>query len=166
MNEHAGPACALSILIVGVFAVLLHDRGQPNSNGIPIAQKSSAAMPDHETQLDSPPVPTSERRAEVPSIVESSRPIESDRSSPPKSSLASRPAEEKPEPGGEGGSQPVQRHAARSPFTVVLSGEKLVDVATRVYGSADSTGDLWRANRDQVAQVDSVLARGTLLRTP
>ena len=29
MNEHAGPACALSVLIVGVFAVLLHDKDRP-----------------------------------------------------------------------------------------------------------------------------------------
>ena len=31
MNEHAGPACALSVLIVGVFAVLLHDKSPPST---------------------------------------------------------------------------------------------------------------------------------------
>ena len=36
MNEHAGPACALSVLIVGLFAVLLHDRGQPTPAGNPL----------------------------------------------------------------------------------------------------------------------------------
>ncbi len=49
---------------------------------------------------------------------------------------------------------------------MVEPGEKLADVATRVYGSPDEAEALWRANRDQVAMIDSALAKGTLLRTP
>jgi hypothetical protein len=56
--------------------------------------------------------------------------------------------------------------APKSPFTVVQEGEKLADVANRVYGTSDAAESLWRANRDQVSLIDSPLSRGTLLRTP
>jgi hypothetical protein len=49
---------------------------------------------------------------------------------------------------------------------VVEPGETLTDVATRVYGSADATEAVWKANRDQIARIDSPLVRGMLLRTP
>jgi hypothetical protein len=54
----------------------------------------------------------------------------------------------------------------KAPFTIVKAGEKLADVATRVYGTSDAAEPLWRANRDQVALIDSPLASGTILRTP
>jgi hypothetical protein len=42
----------------------------------------------------------------------------------------------------------------------------LSDVAIRVYGSSGSTETLWKANRDQLDRIDSLLANGSLLRTP
>ena len=176
MNEHAGPACALSVLIVGLFAVLLHDRGQPTPTKKPIAQNRSASVPDRtvppskdesprpvrEPRLASPPPPASARVVEPATPARS---IESAPISPPKAPSAP-PAESKTPAGGGERAKSTRALPARTPFTVVLSGETLADVAARVYGSSDSTRELWRANRDQVAQIDSVLARGMLLRTP
>jgi hypothetical protein len=51
-------------------------------------------------------------------------------------------------------------------FTVVEKGETLEDVSIRVYGSSDRVDTLWRANRDLLPSQDSVLAAGSLLRTP
>jgi nucleoid-associated protein YgaU len=51
-------------------------------------------------------------------------------------------------------------------FTVVEKGETLEDVSIRVYGSSDHVLTLWRANRDLLPRQDSVLAAGSLLRTP
>jgi nucleoid-associated protein YgaU len=55
---------------------------------------------------------------------------------------------------------------AKGSFTSVQAGEKLADVARRVYGTATATRSLWEANRDQVALIDSPLPSGILLRTP
>jgi hypothetical protein len=178
MNEHAGPACALSVLIVGFFAVLLHDRGQSTPTANPIAQNRSASVPDRvvspakdgsprpirEPQLASP-TPTASASAKM---VEAPSPSTSIEFAPISPSKPPSPSTAAPKPlmsGGEVARTP-RALPVRTPFTVVLSGETLADVATRVYGSSDSTRDLWKANRDQVARIDSVLARGMLLRTP
>ena len=183
MNEHAGPACALSVLIVGIFAVLLHERDQPplpSKSAIRNAADAKAGLPDpdpgnlalspiRETALISPPpsprtsilkeaaTPTPARKPEP-----SKRPAEPDRSvSGSRTSLpggkASQTRKVVPRPPPPG---------PRSPFTVVESGETLADVATRVYGSPEAREAVWKANRDQIARIDSPLARGTLLRTP
>lgn len=55
---------------------------------------------------------------------------------------------------------------ARKTFTAVTPGERLQDVARRVYGTADATERLWRANRDTLPGPDSPLQPGMLLRTP
>jgi hypothetical protein len=183
MNQHAGPACALSVLIVGLFAVLLHDRGQHPPTQIPTARNSPDHGPDRldppakigvartnlETQLASPSlIPVAKKVAEAP--IETSSPpvsqVRSERTSPPNGPSTPPPVAPKPISDGEDTVKPSAVPPVRSTFTVVRSGEKLADVATRVYGSSDSTEQLWRANRDQVSQIDSVLARGTLLRTP
>jgi hypothetical protein len=54
----------------------------------------------------------------------------------------------------------------RSAFTVVEADETIEDVALRVYGKAEKSERLWRANRDSLARKDSPLARGMVLRTP
>ena len=59
--------------------------------------------------------------------------------------------------------QPV---AARSSVTVAEPGERLIDVATRVYGTSLAVEELWRANRDRLANRDAPLVAGWLLRTP
>jgi hypothetical protein len=53
-----------------------------------------------------------------------------------------------------------------SAFTVVEANETITDVAVRVYGTAQETDLLWRANRDTMPRQDSALSPGTLLRTP
>jgi hypothetical protein len=180
MNEHAGPASALSVLIVGVFAVLLHDR-HPSPTPSPIPAKPTIASKVSPTESIEPPKrhqavpevtkpvgpPLEERspapqkppnpsvaRAEktLPSVVETSR----DRPSPaPVVPAPERPPAPRPLP-----------TTPKAPFTIVKAGEKLADVATRVYGTSDAAESLWMVNRDQVALIDSPLASGTILRTP
>ena len=58
------------------------------------------------------------------------------------------------------------RNGPRSSTTITLKGEQLVDVAIRVYGTAEATIQIWRANRDRLASVDSPVSEGWLLRTP
>jgi hypothetical protein len=58
------------------------------------------------------------------------------------------------------------RRAPRSAFTTVGEGERLGDVALRVYGSLEAKSLLWAANRDQVADPDETLRTGLALRTP
>ena len=65
--------------------------------------------------------------------------------------------------------KPVDRLRAgstRDSTTIVLKGERLGDVAARIYGTRDAASRLWRANRDQLPTVDSTVAEGWLLRTP
>jgi hypothetical protein len=54
----------------------------------------------------------------------------------------------------------------RKSFTMVAPGERLADVAQRVYGSPAAVERLWQANRDTLPNRDSPLPSGTLLRTP
>jgi nucleoid-associated protein YgaU len=176
MNEHAGPACALSGLIVGVFAVLLYEKDEPP----PVAKTTARSVVD-----------ASPRRVEVPPDGSLPGPKQDHRASPaPPAKSANAPTEvtavatpaprpqdagaaasvrEKPPSQPESRPEPAKRPSPalpRPPFTVVESGETLVDVATRIYGSGDSAEALWKANRDQLERIDSELSRGTLLRTP
>lgn len=57
-------------------------------------------------------------------------------------------------------------HEPRSAFTTSRDGESLADVAVRVYGTADKTETLWKANRDLLPHRNSPLSGGALLRTP
>jgi hypothetical protein len=73
--------------------------------------------------------------------------------------------------GSSGRHEPVPRSpnrtaGPRGDFTVVEPGETLADVAERVYGSDRAAESLWKANRDQLASLESPLPKGTLLRTP
>lgn len=54
----------------------------------------------------------------------------------------------------------------RASFTIVEPGERLVDVASRVYGTPEAAATLWRANRDRLRGVDAPVAAGLLIRTP
>ncbi len=173
MNEHAGPACALSVLIVGIFAVLLHDRGRPPVTSKAVAPEVKgteaprlAPGPDRVS-----PAPHRETAivAPVPKAVE--RPTASRDREPAPRNDEGPPRKSETKPSGAASSRPVPRtrpraRVPRSPFAVVEQGETLADVATRVYGSPGATEAIWKANRDQIARIDSPLARGTLLRTP
>ncbi len=182
MNEHAGPACALSGLIVAIFAVLLHDNSPPPPVPIAPAQDVSASEPPvasgGSSKSDAPPTiqPTRPR-----SIVESPAPAEKASSALPavvapviQVAASEPPRPPKPEPRPrlaetKAPVKPPKRPPPPSPrpsFAIVEPGESLEDVAARIYGSKDATEALWKANRDQVERIDSPLARGTLLRTP
>ena len=54
----------------------------------------------------------------------------------------------------------------RGDFVRVVAGEKLDDVARRVYGPGADPKVLWRSNRDQIASADAPLEEGMTLRTP
>jgi hypothetical protein len=169
MNEHAGPACALSGLIVGVFAILLHDRNPPP----PVPKSLSRSV--------SPAPRVEGSKPESPASIGPPRPIATT-APPPSEGFARAPGpvlgpRKVEDPGPEPGRSPdlptrVDPPAtpsvppSRPPFAVVEPGESLADVAARVYGSKDASEALWKANRDQVARVDSPLTGGTLLRTP
>ena len=179
MNEHAGPACVLSVLIVGIFAVLLHDRERPPVTSKAVAPEAKYGTPRRRvpaspTGRASPPphLETGHRRAppkavDVPPSIPGSRtrrPLEESRRSSSSETRAGQGRRRGPVPTRvDPRPRPV---GPRSPFTVVQPGENLADVATRVYGSPDAKEAVWKANRDQIARIDSPLARGTLLRTP
>ena len=155
MNEHAGSACALSGLIVGLFAFLLHEnvptppRPQPSSHSVEKARPGVELTKVAEVVAARPPVPTprpASARGPIPPLVEA---------------LPS-PKIETPPPA----SPPRRVPGPRGSVTTVELGESLAEVADRVYGSRASIETLWRANRDQLVRVDSPLAKGTLLRTP
>ncbi len=177
MNEHAGPASALSVLIVGVFAVLLHDRQPPPKASPPLPNKQ-VIVNDLIRQPKSPTTPdvSSSRPAKVSATekpvvraAEVRKPAEP--VTPPTSTAR---VEKRPDTQGSAtprpsvSTEPPKSVATspRGPFTVVQAGETLVEVARRIYGTTDAAETLWRANRDQVAMIDSPLTRGTLLRTP
>ncbi len=183
MNEHAGASCALSVLIVGVFAVLLHDRApSPRS---PASQPEATARIDVEPPAapEAEPAPTP---AEPPAVVTPAPPpqlapvqapiVPRKAVAPVQPPAAEIPAIEAPRPVIKPrvaivpprppiAPKRVPRRAASS-FTEVEAGETLADVSARVYGTADLVESLWKANRDQLAKLDSPLGRGTLLRTP
>jgi hypothetical protein len=165
MNEHAGPACALSGLIVGIFAVVLHD---PSSH--PTAPKSPAREASSPIARSSPPEPTRPNAIAAPPVAPAPSPVTAPKAAPPSTP---RPSKPKPEPAPAVAQAPEKPAKRRTPpasprpsFAVVETGETLADVAARVYGSEDAAEALWKANRDQVARLDSPLDRGTLLRTP
>jgi nucleoid-associated protein YgaU len=182
MNEHAGPACALSGLIVGIFAVLLHDNSPPPPVPKAPAQDVSVAaasppgsgsskpdapppiQPTRPRAIAESPAPAEKASIALPAVV--APVIQVAGSEPP------RPPEPEARPRLADTKAPVKPPKQPSPpsprpsFAIVEPGESLADVARRVYGSKDATEALWKANRDQVERIDSPLAQGTLLRTP
>jgi nucleoid-associated protein YgaU len=60
----------------------------------------------------------------------------------------------------------LSRKASASVFTTVRPGERLSDVARRVYGPSADIEKLWRVNRDQLTNPGVDLEAGTVLRTP
>lgn len=59
----------------------------------------------------------------------------------------------------------VARRPQRS-FTEAVAGERLADVARRVYGSDEAAGVLWSANRDRLDDPAGPIPAGMVLRTP
>jgi hypothetical protein len=179
MNEQAGPACALSVLIVGFFAVLLHDKERSSSrqepSPPPIARDAPKPRDPEPVTPSSPSTPRLETNLVAPAPKNPSL-----ESLTPRAELAGTSGDRKL-PGsvhriegleGSGGrreplpNSPTRTAGPRGDFTVVEPGETLADVAERVYGSDRAAESLWKANRDQLASIESPLPKGTLLRTP
>lgn len=79
------------------------------------------------------------------------RPIEaSTRPSPPAPAIATRTKPRRP----------------GASTTIILDGERLADVAIRIYGTPEAAATLWRANRDRLKGVDGPVSAGLLIRTP
>jgi outer membrane biosynthesis protein TonB len=188
MNEHAGASCTLSVLIVGVFAVLLHDKDRspprPPSGASPGVRKlvgPPAPAPAPAPPISPPPGPQPAPPARLQAPPTRTKPPIPERPAP---SLEVKPAEPRrtvtpPKPRDPlvrvvQTAPPVARRPPDRPqparsvggFTLVEPGESLADVAARVYGSGDAAETLWKANRDQLSRPDAPLARGSLLRTP
>ncbi len=171
MNRNVTASFSLSVSLVLLFAVLLYqpdgpvsvplqatsvshaEPRKPVSNltesrpplkaGSPLTESSAG---DGESDA---PTPTPVARAEAiePSAVEvTSGPSRGGRSQEAKPAL--------------GTARPT------SAFTHARPGESLADIAIRVYGSPDSAGKIWMANRDLIVSPNAVLPGGTLLRTP
>jgi hypothetical protein len=183
MNEQAGPACALSVLIVGVFAVLLHDRDRGTSPPKPSLPSIARDLPRPRdpgplTRTATPPptpAPRIETSLEAPSPKDPGREPQSPRTEPtptsedrksPGSAIGVVGLENSDLPRGQVPKLPGRSSRPRGDFTVVESGETLADVAERVYGSTRAAESLWKANRDQLTSLESPLQSGILLRTP
>lgn len=65
-----------------------------------------------------------------------------------------------------GPSPATASRSRRGAFTVAGTGERIADVARRVYGTTAEAEGLWRANRDVLRDPDAPIAPGTLLHTP
>ena len=175
MNDHAGAACALSALIVGVFTILLHDKNPP-----PIASKATVSSARPKPDVDPSPLgmKSSDRPTlqpiPIPTVDNPRSPAPDLPPKPSKITAVTGPSPEKPAtrvaevPSADRNRPSTSKPTTlpKTPFTVVRDGESLLDVANRIYGSAQAAESLWRANRDQLAAVSSPVPRGTLLRTP
>lgn len=164
MNEHAGPACALSVLIVGVFAVLLHEKIPADASHPPTPPARAVTDARPAATKISPPATPEPRILPPKASITPRTPAPEPAPTIAPVPVAARPSSPIPTP-------PAPKAEARpghaiSAFTEVAAGETLVDVATRVYGSAQMAHALWKANRDLIDQPTSNLARGMLLRTP
>ena len=147
MNENVGASFGLSVLIVLCFAVALY---QPDrATGKPQASKPEKLASKSVRVSKQPPafVATEPNRTPLSKTI---RPV-------------SQQAIEKNLKVAEGGSS-----GPRGAFTTARAGEKLEDVARRVYGIEGSAERLWKANRDLIDNASSKepLRTGMLVRTP
>jgi len=154
MNQHLGATYSFSILIVVSCAVVM-SRSEPS----PTNHRQTSPKPTEQTSRirDRPGVDVARVVAAKP--VNKAEPLRTTivvaRSEPTGPVL--RPISQ---------TQVVARKETKAAVTTVASGESLVSVAQRVYGSIDAAAKLWKANRDQLATQSSALRAGMLLRTP
>jgi hypothetical protein len=152
MPRRTGTSCLLSVLIVGLVGFALYRPDPPGppqpATGSPIITAEPDPAP---VARASPPEPT-------PGVPWSDP--------PPRERLASAP----PPPGSPGVRATAALVSARVPsrpgFTTVRDGERLADIARRLYGDEARAEPLWQANRDQLPDLGSPLRAGMLLRTP
>ncbi len=182
MNEHAGLSCVLSVLVVFIFAILLHDRQPPPDPSIsksdstvriestsPITGLSPSLPPQasFDRKLDQPPRPDEVAWHTAVEMPQASTPVKSPVTTPIETGFAQVP----PQPliASSAWVPPTPQKSLHDPagsFVEVSEGESLAIVADRVYGSPAAAERLWKANRDQLGRLDAPLTRGMLLRTP
>ena len=158
MARHTGVSLALSVLVVGFFAVLLYqpDRTPPRpipGPGAPTAGPSSETRPA--TRGEASPEPGA---IAAPAAAVAHAPIGLGAGPPSTAGVGGAP--------GPGGPRRASSDRPRSPFTEVGPGESLADVAARVYGTTASVPTIWKSNRDILAGQDAPLRAGMVLRTP
>ncbi len=165
MNENVGASFGLSVLVVLFFAVALYHPDKPSSRaGVKAAPAEVAeARPPDEAVAPHTRSTTKETR-EAPSL-------------PPPRSVPVPTAKVVTGPGrgvtpaapGRAVSRRVVEPGPAGPrgaFTSARAGERLEDVARRVYGSEMARERLWKANRDLIDGPDRPLRTGMLVRTP
>lgn len=143
MNENVGASFGLSLLVVFFFAVALYQPDKP------------AAEPRAK-----PPVKTATETAVVAKPIRVAAKTPTRTRATPARQVSRRVVEETSKRVETAPSGP------RGAFTSVRDGERLEDVALRVYGEAGSVDKLWKANRDLVDRADQPLKAGMLVRTP
>lgn len=145
MPRYTATSCLLSVLIVALVGFVLH---RPDPGSTPPAVNPLATSDPPPIPIRTPPEPTAGVAwAEPPrrTIVAASQPSL-------KQTLTSQAGYPARVPG--------------RPFAEVRAGERLEDVARRVYGDERAAAALWEANRDQLRDRNGPLPAGTMLRTP
>ena len=186
MNEHAGMGCVLSGLIVVVFAVVFHEKARPTPVKTLPRPAQAQANPEPSGQTAVPVLPTLpalpptqvvvvETPSPLPSPMPTPRPdvrplVKAVASTASISLVSIKPDLTEPIRARPSAAPtittPARPLAPHSSITIIARGERLVDVAIRVYGSAEATIKLWRANRDRLLSVDDPVSEGWMLRTP
>jgi nucleoid-associated protein YgaU len=166
MNRNVGVSFGLSLLTVVFFAVILYhpDRPPPTPAAVATVEPVEAHAPP-----DAEPVPAKAVATKAPAGSTPSAGLARAEVAPAVPKRSSTPGVKSAR--AIAVTRPVSQRAidireARGAFTQVRPGESLADVASRVYGSPDSTRTLWLANRDMVDRADTPLSPGALLRTP
>lgn len=169
MFEHVGATFTLSFLLVIVAALILYRPDPPLQAEIAAVQSPPSPTVGHlwsEGRDPSPPVPeavtgTFPGQAVAEDRSEARGTATEDRVELVHKVASSGRARIRPSNAREG--KPRQ---PESPFTIAEPGEKLADVAMRVYGPLADLPALWQANRDLVDRPDANLRPGMVLRTP
>jgi nucleoid-associated protein YgaU len=149
MERRAGASCLLSVLIVGVAAVVLY---RPDAPPAVQAEMDSPAVEPSAVEPRPRPIPEPTPGVSWNEAADHPRPVQT----AAVTNAPVRPAATR---------RTIQRQAPSS-FTTVRPGETLADVARRVYGDESAASSLWQANRDQLDDGDDPLRPGTPLRTP
>lgn len=145
MNENVGASFGLSVLVVLCFAVALYQPDRPPG-------KSHTAKPA------GPPLKSVTAAKKTPAYVATEP-----KPSPPSKTL--RPVSY-PVVGVSPTVAETTLPVPRGAFTAARAGERLEDVARRVYGIKGSAERLWKANRDLIDNAEVELRTGMLVRTP
>lgn len=175
MSRHVGASFALSVLVVGFFAIVLYQpepeplSSQAPGSLAPEPVRCSPAAPAPRAHPASgvplPEIPTTPAPSAPEIPVEPSPGVSEATPDPPeREAKVAIPSGTPPRVGAVSRTRAVP--APRSAFTVVGDGESLDDVALRVYGTREESRRLWRANRDLIDRKGASLRAGMLLRTP